>query len=168
MGRLTGILLAIDRWTTGVATATAVAALAVAVAAGFWQVVTRFVFHDPATWSEALVRVALIWMCYVGLAGCFRTGALVSIDLAHRLSRGLVRRFLETLALASSLTLLAVMFWHGWAMAERVKFQNLAGLDVSIAWGYAAIPLGAAFCAISVLAHYFDPARLNEELENAV
>lgn len=168
MGRLTGILLAIDRWTTGVATATAVAALAVAVAAGFWQVLTRFVFQDPATWSEALVRMALIWMCYIGLAGCFRTGALVSIDLAHKLSRGPTRRFLETLALASSLTLLAVMFWYGWAMAERVKFQNLAGLDVSIAWGYVAIPLGAAFCAISALAHYFDPARRNEELENAV
>jgi TRAP-type C4-dicarboxylate transport system permease small subunit len=168
LGRLTGILLAIDRWTTGVATATAVAALAVAVAAGSWQVVTRFVFHDPATWSEALVRVALIWMCYIGLAGCFRTGALVSIDLAHQLSRGAVRRFLETLALACSLTLLAALFWYGWAMAERVKFQNLAGLDVSIAWGYAAIPLGAAFCAISALAHYFDPSRRNEELETAV
>lgn len=168
MGRLTGILLAIDRWTTGVATATAVAALAVAVAAGFWQVLTRFVFQDPATWSEALVRVSLIWMCYIGLAGCFRTGALVSIDLAHKLSRGLMRRFLETLALASSLTLLTALFWYGWSMAERVKFQNLAGLDVSIAWGYAAIPIGAAFCAISALAHYFDPARRNEELENAV
>ncbi|MFM7347778.1 MAG: TRAP transporter small permease [Tagaea sp.] len=168
MGRLTGILLAIDRWTTGVATATAVAALAVVVAAGFWQVLTRFVFQDPATWSEALVRVSLIWMCYIGLAGCFRTGALVSIDLAHQLSRGLVRRFLETLALAGSLTLLAALFWFGWAMAERVKFQNLAGLEVSIAWGYAAIPIGAAFCAISVLAHYFDPSRRNEELENAV
>ena len=32
----------------------------------------------------------------------------------------------------------------------------------------AAIPIGAAFCAIAALAHYFDPARLNEELENAV
>jgi TRAP-type C4-dicarboxylate transport system permease small subunit len=168
LNKLASLLLAIDRWTTSVATATAVAALAVAVGAGFWQVVTRFVFHDPATWSEALVRVALIWMCYIGLAGCFRTGALVSIDLAHRLSRGLVRRFLETLALASSLTLLAVLFWYGWAMAERVKFQNLAGLEISIAWGYLAIPLGAAFCAIAALAHYLDPARRNEELENAV
>ena len=168
MKTLAALLLAIDRLTTQVATATAVAALAVAVAAGFWQVLTRFVFQDPATWSEALVRVALIWMCYVGLAGCFRTGALVSIDLAHKVSTGLIRRFLETLALASSLTVLAVLFWFGWAMAERVKFQNLAGLDVSIAWGYAAIPIGAAFCAIAALAHYFDPARRNEELENAV
>lgn len=168
MSRLIGILLAVDRWTTTAATATAVAALVVAVAAGFWQVLTRFIFQDPATWSEALVRLALIWMCYIGLAGCFRAGALVSIDLAQRMSTGRLRRYIETLALASSLTLLAAMLWYGWAMAERVRFQNLAGLDVSISWGYAAIPIGAAFCVISVIAHYFDPSRRNEELESAV
>lgn len=168
MSRLISALLTVDRWTTSAATVTAVAALALSVVAGFWQVLTRFVFQDPATWSEALVRLALIWMCYVGLAGCFRAGALVSIDVAQRLSTGRLRRYLETLSLASSLMLLAAMLWYGWAMAERVRFQNLAGLDVSIAWGYAAIPIGAAFCAISVIAHYFDPLRRNEELESAV
>jgi TRAP-type C4-dicarboxylate transport system permease small subunit len=168
MERLTTGLLKLDRWTTSLAMAAAVAALTLAVAAGFWQVVSRFVLQEPATWSEALVRVSLIWMAYLGLAGCFRQGALVSIDLAHRLTSGLVRRFLETLALASSLTLLGVLFWHGWAMGQRVAAQNMAGLDISIAWGYAAIPIGAAFCVVGALAHYLDPARRNEELENAV
>lgn len=161
-------LLALDRFTTGAAMALAVAALVVATAAGFWQVFSRFLLHEPATWSEALVRVSLIWMTFLGLAGCFRHGALVSIDLAHRLTQGHVRRTLETLALAASLVLLGVLVWYGWAMAERVARQNLAGLDISIAWGYAAIPVGSAFCVVGALAHYFDPARRNEELENAV
>jgi TRAP-type C4-dicarboxylate transport system permease small subunit len=166
--KLTNGLLALDRWTTGAAMALAVAALALAVAAGFWQVVSRFALAQPATWSEALVRVSLIWMAYLGLAGCFRQGALVSIDLAHRLTTGAVRRLLETMTLAASLLLMGVMFWNGWTMAERVARQNMAGLDISIAYGYAAIPIGAVFCCIGVLAHYFDPARRNEELENAV
>jgi TRAP-type C4-dicarboxylate transport system permease small subunit len=50
-------------------------------------------------------------------------------------------------------------------MAERVRFQTMAGLEVSIAWGYAAIPIGAALAVVGALAHFLD--RRSEELETA-
>lgn len=159
-------ILALDRATTAAAGAAACLALAVAVVAGAWQVVSRFATEAPAVWSEALVRTSLIWMVLLGLAVALRGGALVSIDVAHRFSRGATRRVLETLALASNLSLMAVLFWHGWTMAGRVRFQEMAGLDVSIAWGYAAIPVGAVFAAIGAVAHWLD-AR-SEALEAAV
>ena len=85
---ITRAVLKVDRVTTGIATAIAVAALVVAVFAGFWQVVARFATETPSIWSEALVRTALIWMGFIGLAAAIRTGSLVSIDMAHRYSRG--------------------------------------------------------------------------------
>jgi TRAP-type C4-dicarboxylate transport system permease small subunit len=144
----------------------AVGALAVAVAAGAWQVVARFATETPSIWSEALVRTALIWMAYIGLAVAIRTGALVSIDLLRSLARGGLRRAVDAAILAFSLSLLGVMFWFGWHMAERVKFQEMAGLEVSMAWGYAAIPIGAVFAMVGALAHFFD--QRHNELETAV
>jgi TRAP-type C4-dicarboxylate transport system permease small subunit len=47
-----------------------------------------------------------------------------------------------------------------------VKFQEMAGLEVSMAWGYASIPLGAIFAMLGAVAHFLD--RRNEELESAV
>ncbi len=44
-------------------------------------------------------------------------------------------------------------------MAERVRFQQLAGLEVSIAWGYAAIPIGAAFAMLGAFARFLDDPR---------
>jgi len=140
-------------------------ALAIAVAAGAWQVVARFAINTPSIWSEALVRMALIWMAFVGIAVALRAGALVSIDVAHRYSRGAVRRSLEAASLAAVLSMLGVMFWFGWMMAERVKFQEMAGLEVSMSWGYASIPVGAAFAMIGAVAHFLD--RRESELENA-
>jgi TRAP-type C4-dicarboxylate transport system permease small subunit len=128
--------------------------------------VARFATETPSVWSEALVRTALIWMAFIGLAVAIRAGALVSIDIAHRLSRGALRAALEGMTLASILSMLGVMFWFGWSMAERVKFQEMAGLEVSMAWGYAAIPLGAIFAMLGAVAHFLD--RRNEELESAV
>jgi TRAP-type C4-dicarboxylate transport system permease small subunit len=105
-------------------------------------------------------------MAFVGLAVALRGGALVSIDIAHRLSRGATRLALETFSLGCVLTMLGVMFWFGWAMAERVRFQEMAGLEVSMAWGYAAIPVGAVFAMLGAVAHFLD--RRSDELEVAV
>ncbi len=159
-------VLAADRITTGIATAIAIAALLVAVFAGFWQVVARFATETPSVWSEALVRTALIWMAFIGLSAAIRTGSLVSIDMAHRYSRGKLRRGIEAAVLAGNLSLMGVLFWFGWIMAERVKFQEMAGLEVSISWGYAALPIGAAFAVLGALGQFLD--RRAEELEMAV
>jgi TRAP-type C4-dicarboxylate transport system permease small subunit len=165
-GRLRGLVLAADRVATGLATALACLALAVAVWAGTWQVIARFATETPSIWSEALVRTALIWMTYLGLAVALRTGALVSIDVAHRYSSGPLRRAVEAAALACNLSLMGVLLWFGWIMAERVHFQEMAGLEVSMSWGYAALPIGALFALMGALAQFLD--RRAEELENAV
>jgi TRAP-type C4-dicarboxylate transport system permease small subunit len=165
-GRLRQGLLAADRITTTIATSIAIAALLVAVFAGFWQVVARFATETPSVWSEALVRTALIWMAFIGLAAAIRTGSFVSIDMAHRYSRGRIRRGIEAAVLAANLSLMGVLFWFGWIMAERVKFQEMAGLEVSISWGYAALPIGAAFAVLGALGQFLD--RQAEELEMAV
>lgn len=159
-------ILAADRIATGLATALACAALAVATAAGFWQVIARFATETPSIWSEALVRTALIWMAFLGLAAALRTGSLVSIDVVHRHSRGAFRRALEAAALACNLSLMGVLLWFGWVMSERVQFQEMAGLEVSMSWGYAALPIGAAFAILGALGHFLD--RRAEELEMAV
>jgi len=164
--RLRGLVLRLDHIGTTIAAIIACLSLAVALFAGLWQVVARFATETPSVWSEALVRTALIWMAFIGLAVAIRAGALVSIDIAHRLSRGALRATLEGMTLASILSMLGVMFWFGWSMAERVKFQEMAGLEVSMAWGYAAIPLGAVFAMLGAVAHFLD--RRNEELESAV
>lgn len=165
-GTIRRAVLGLDRITTGVASILACLALAIAVGAGLWQVIARFATEAPAIWSEALVRTALIWMAYLGLAVALRAGALVSIDVAHRYSRGTLRRSIEAAALACSLSFMGVMFWFGWTMANRVQFQEMAGLEVSMAWGYAAIPLGALFAVIGAVGHFLD--RRSEELESAV
>jgi TRAP-type C4-dicarboxylate transport system permease small subunit len=160
---VTQLLLRCDRVTTTAASIDAGLCLAAAVAAGFWQVVTRFLLENPAEWSEALVRLALIWMVMLGLSAALRQGALVSIDIAERLSAGLVRKAIRLAILIANLVMLVILIWFGITMAMRVTGQTMAGIEISIAWGYAAIPVGSAFAIIGALAHFVD--RRNSELE---
>jgi TRAP-type C4-dicarboxylate transport system permease small subunit len=160
------LLLGVERRVTQASVFAACCLLAAASAIGFYQVMTRFVFSEPATWSETAVRVLLIWMAYLGLCGAIRVGALISVDALYRACRGRARRALQGLITLSTLVLLGLLVWFGIALAYRVRFQTLAGLEIPVTWAYAAIPAGAAISILAVLAHYFDPKR--EELETAI
>jgi len=160
------LLMRVERAVTRASVFAACCLLAAAAAVGFYQVLTRFVLSEPATWSETAVRVLLIWMAYLGLCGAMRIGALVSVDVLHQICKGRARRILQAFITGTTLVLLFILVWFGTMLAYRVRYQVLAGLEVPVSWAYAAIPAGAAISILAVLAHYFDPRR--EELETAV
>lgn len=158
-------ILALDRWVTAAAWALACVLLAVICGLGLWQVLARFVLSEPSTWTEETMRRLLIWMVMLGVVVAFRRGALVSVDLMLRKARGGWKRVVQGVITLSSLAFLGVLLWFGIDLVTRVRFQTFASLDLSMAWAYAALPVGAALGIVAVLGHHFDP--IDEELETA-
>ena len=161
-----GVFLKLERGSTALATVVACAMLAIAAGLGIWQIVTRFIIERPAEWTEVLIRFSLIWMVFMGIPLAFRIGAMVSVDVLHRLSGPRMRRALESLAALAALALVGVLIIVGWDYAQRGKVQSVAGLeDVSMFWAYIALPVGGVFSALAIVANWIEPVR--EELENA-
>lgn len=159
------ILLAVDRRLSNLSLHVACVLLAVISCLGMWQVVSRFVLSQPSTWTEEAMRRLLIWCVMLGVVVAFRRGALVSVDLMLRLSKGAWRQVVRTVITVSSLSFLGVLLWFGIDLAWRVRFQTFASMEISMAWAYAALPVGAALAIVAVLAQHLDP--INEELELA-
>ena len=130
-----------------------------------WQVVSRFILSQPSTFTEEAMRRLLIWAVFLGIVAAFRRGALVSVDLMARVSRGTWRRVVRSLITGVSLAFLAVLVWFGINLLWRVRFQTFASMELSMAWAYAALPVGAVMAMVAVLANHVDP--INEELDNA-
>ncbi|HEV7371715.1 TRAP transporter small permease [Arenibaculum sp.] len=150
------------RWTLRVA----MLLLALMSCVSFYQVVTRFLFEQPSTWSEVVARTLSIWMVYLGVAVAFRTGALMSVDYVIERLRGGARALLVMIIFGTSLGVLLVLVWYGIDMAQRVQFQTLAGvynpftgLPLSISIVYAAAPTGAALAIIGLLARTVEQLR---------
>ena len=158
--------LAFERRTTAVALAFACAMLVAAACLGLYQILSRFVFQQPAEWSEVLIRFTLIWMVFMGAPVAFRQGAMVCVDVAHRMAGLAGKRLLDILAALSSLVVIGVMLWFGSDYAWRGRFQTISGLEsLSMTWAYLALPVGAVFSAIAVIGCLLDPRR--QELETA-
>jgi len=158
-------ILTLDRWVTGTVWAVACVLLAIISCLGMWQVLARFVFSQPTTWTEESMRRLLIWMVMLGIVVAFRRGALVSVDLMLRTARGAWLATVRWLITGTALAYLAVLVWYGINLVTRIRFQTFASMELSMGWAYAALPVGAALAMLAVVANHLDP--LNEELDNA-
>jgi len=160
------LLLRLERASTGLAMALACAMLAAASGLGLWQIITRFIIERPAESTEVLIRFTLIWMVFLGVPAAFRAGAMVSVDVLHRLCGPRTARALHAVALLASLALMGVVIVVGWDYARRGAVQTIAGLEgVSMFWAYLAMPVGGLFSVVALLGNWLDPQR--KELEAA-
>lgn len=151
--------LAVEKRLTRTALELAVLCMGAVVALTFYQVLTRFVFGQPSTWSEVAARSAMIWMVFLGLAVAFRLGVMIAVDLLLDIAPRQLRRALFIVIALASLVFLAILVWYGTGMVLRVRNQNLAGMHISIAWVYAALPSGALLAAPAVVARLVEVLR---------
>ena len=160
------LFLRIEHVTTTASLYVACAMLAIASALGVFQIITRFVLEKPAEWTEVLIRFSLIWMVFMGIPMAFRQGAMVSVDVLHRISGAGMQRVLEAVVMVASLVLIAVIVIGGWDYSLRGRVQSVIGLEeVSMFWAYIAMPIGGMLSALGIVGNFFDPKRL--ELETA-
>ncbi len=158
--------LALERRTTALSMWIACAMLVIAACLGLFQIIARFVLQQPAEWSEVLIRFALIWMVFMGAPAAFRQGAMVCVDLVHRLAGPTAKRVLDWVTACASLVLIGFMIRYGFDYAWRARVQTISGLEsFSMTWAYLAVPVGALFCVLGVVACLIDPRR--HELETA-
>jgi TRAP-type C4-dicarboxylate transport system permease small subunit len=158
--------LTIEHYTTGFAMLVACAMMALAASLGLFQIVMRFVFEEPAEWTEVLIRFSLIWMVFMGIPAAFRLGAMVSVDVVYRWSPPRIKRALDWFVSAAALTLILIIIWWGWDYAQRGSVQTVIGLEnVTMFWAYLALPVGGVFSVIGIIGNLIDPQRL--ELETA-
>ncbi len=146
------LFLSLERFTTRIALVAAIAFLVTASGLSIYQVLTRFVLGAPSTWSEVAARSAMIWSVFLGVAPAFAYGSMISIEVVQTALPRLAGRVLMVVSAALSLIFFAVVFWQGWAMTERVANQTVAGLQISISWAYAALPVGSLFALPAIAA----------------
>ena len=154
----------IDRGLSRLVSWVAQALLWSAVAAGFYQVLARFVLESPSAWSEAWTRASIIWAVMLGVALALRQGAMLGVDLLHNLLAPHRARMLEHLVLLIVVGFLGFLIWIGADMTWRVRFQTTPSMGVSISWIYLSIPVGATLSLFAALACWAEgPRRVHIE-----
>jgi C4-dicarboxylate transporter DctQ subunit len=158
MQGLIGALRMLDRIIVGAAIVAACTALGLAAVLAFSQVILRFLFEVPLSWTDAAAQMLVVWMVHLGVAVTMRSGTLVSVDFLKNILGPRSQILLEVAIAAATLTFLGNLFWYGLEMAGRAQMQNHPTLGIKMSWGYAAVPVGAALSVVALFARLLERA----------
>ncbi|MGL6250032.1 MAG: TRAP transporter small permease, partial [Billgrantia desiderata] len=134
------LFLRFERQLTRLAMVVAVVMLVVSVSFSFYQVLTRFVFNAPSTWTEVAARTAMIWCVFMAAAATFRGGYMMAVEAIYKVVPQRLLLVLEIAIVLCCLLVLAVLVHYGILMTRRVANQTMSGMNISMAYAYAAIP----------------------------
>lgn len=143
--------------TIGKAIKFAVAAVLVLMALlMFVEVLRRYFWNQQFAWSEELIRYMAMWVAFLGGAVAYKEKSLVCFDL---LSGKLVKKKKLLLSLFSNTLILAFLVFVCYLGFKNISspstyMQTSVGMKVSMAFPYAAIPVGTAFMTVFCLNNY--------------
>jgi TRAP-type C4-dicarboxylate transport system permease small subunit len=118
--------------------------MAAMVFAVTWQVVSRYLFASPSSWTEEVARFLLIWIGTLGAAYAFRTNMHIGLDLLPKKLTGNAARNLHWFTLSVIIVFAATVLVIGGSSLVYLTWdlrQYSAVLGLPISFVYSVIPL---------------------------
>ena len=109
------------------------------------NVINRFIFHKAFSWSDELVRYLIIYVTFIGCAGCVRKQEHIAIDMINSfLNNKRVLRIVSVVVSAICLLFSGAITVYGVQLVIKViRFPQLtAGLRIPQYIPYLMIPVG--------------------------
>jgi C4-dicarboxylate transporter, DctM subunit len=145
------ILRAVSDRVNKVATGLLIVAAFSMVTAVFLQVIFRYILLMPLSWSEELARYTFMWTTFLGASVALRYNSLPNITLGLKFFPVKIQPHLYLVTHGLSLLFCYQVIVQGTKLTMAALPDKSPGLDFTIAWAYAALPVGALFMLIHIL-----------------
>ncbi|MEW4308065.1 TRAP transporter small permease [Rossellomorea marisflavi] len=125
------------------------------------QVTTRFVINVPLAWTEEIAKYLMIYIVFFGSGLAMRNNQHIAIDFMVEILKEKSKVVLEKIILWVCGIFSVFLIYFGSQLTFRVIEQSTPTLQYSMAWAYAAIPLGALLMLLNIIAALIDPQEEN-------
>ncbi len=108
----------------------------------FANVVLRYTTSVSIEWAEEVARYLMVWLTFLGAGPVLRYGGHIAVDNLQDSLPPRAALALRGLIVVVLFAFFGFMVWCGVLYLERVRFQMTPTTQVSMAWVYAAMPVG--------------------------
>jgi TRAP-type C4-dicarboxylate transport system permease small subunit len=142
---------------------TIVTLFAVLTSAVFVQVVARYLFNQPPTWTEELARFCQVWIVLLGASICLRKGSHLSVDYLGPL---LSRRARTAVAVITGCLIAiysaVVVIWGVQLLLIGME-QTSPAMQLNMGWVYLVFPVSGSLMLLEAILATRQRARAGEE-----
>lgn len=119
--------------------------MVVLVAVTFLQVLARFVFKIPISWSQELVKLCFVWIIFLGAAIAVKEGTHLTLDMLTSSLPGGVRRVIRIGILFLTILCAATLLYGGGRYCINCASKTMITLPLPADVQYVSMPLSALF-----------------------
>lgn len=150
------VIKLIDKWVVRFCRILLLILFAIITFSGFLQVITRFVFESPLTWTDELCRFGMVWITFIGAGYAVKNHAHVAVDIIKGLLPERISKILDKLNSCFILIFAVVLLYYGLVLALSNMDQTSSGLGLSMGLIYASIPIGGLIMIFYSIADILD------------
>lgn len=115
------------------------------------QVVSRYVFGNPFTWTEELARYTFVWMSMLGMAVGVKYGSHIALDILEKKLQGTPRKVLVAVNQLFILAFTVTLTYSGFKLVQLGTRQTSPSLGLPMEWVYIVIPVSGLLMMFFVL-----------------
>lgn len=143
----------IRKWMDKIIMGAAITLFALMVIIGTYQIVTRYFFNTPSTFSEELLTYSFTWMALLASAYVFGKRDHMRMAFIADKLKGRPREILDiSIEVLIFLFAAIALVWGGYSIMMLSMHQKTASLGVPMGYIYAILPVtGIAICVYCVL-----------------
>lgn len=121
----------------------------------FVQIVLRyftFLSLRPFSWGDEVLRLCAVWVIFLGISIGVKKNAHFTVDFVlNKIKSPKVRKTVDFLIDLIVILALLVLTYYGGVYALSNIMSSLQNIQISMAWFYAAIPIGFLFEVIEYI-----------------
>ena len=108
---------------------------------GLAQVIWRWIIKDPIVWSEELIQLIYVWICYLGWAIAERKDAHIRITAIHNMLPKQAQKYLQIFCHILCIIFSVLMCWYGFKLVQTGLNRTAISIAVNYGLVYAMGPL---------------------------
>ena len=115
------------------------------------QVIMRYVFSHPLTWSEEAARYIFVYVSFIGISYAYRQKGHIRMEVVVNLFPQAVRRGLEVLINLGTIALFCYMIPFSFRFIGIQAGVKATATHIPMSIVYTALPLGMALSCVRLL-----------------
>jgi TRAP-type C4-dicarboxylate transport system permease small subunit len=132
---------------------------AILVIVVFYQVVARYIFNDPPSWTEELARYSQVWIILLASSRCIRKGSHLAVDyFGHRLGMEIKRKIDIGMSVLIVFYVVVVTLF-GWKLMVVGQYQLSPALQVKMSFIYVIFPVSGVLMFLEAIIRTSDLVR---------
>ena len=128
-----------------------VSLFSILVFAVFLQVIARYIFNSPPSWTEELARYCQVWIVILTSSICIRKGSHLAVDYLSKSLSDRVNYFIKLLISFLVAVYLCIVIVFGVKLMMAGAYQVSPAIQIKMSYVYAIFPIGGVLMLLEAV-----------------